>query len=88
MTHLSWVALQGMSHSFIELDKTVFKLVFCDCDFQSVYPLVEKDKRFMEASRLKRLTEGKLGLVLIGGAMLISVQFRCSVTHSLLPHGL
>ena len=23
MTHLSWVALQGMAHSFIELDKAV-----------------------------------------------------------------
>ena len=24
MTHLSWVALQGMAHSFIELDKAVY----------------------------------------------------------------
>ena len=88
MTCLFWVALHGMAHSFSELDKTVFKLVFCDCDFQSVYPLMEKDKRFMEASGWKRLTEGKLGLVLMGGAMLISVQFSCSATHSLRPHGL
>ena len=27
MTHLSWVALQGMAHSFIELDKAVVRLV-------------------------------------------------------------
>ena len=36
-------------------------LVFCDCDFQSVCPLIEKDKRFMEASWCKRLTEGETG---------------------------
>ena len=50
MTYLSWVALHGMVHSFSELDKTVFKLVFCDCGFQFVCPLMEKDKRLMEAS--------------------------------------
>ena len=27
MTHLSWVALQGMTHSFIELDKTVAHVI-------------------------------------------------------------
>ena len=59
MTRPSWVALhgmvlQGMALSFIELDKAVVHvidwLVFCDCDFQSVCPLMEKDKRLMEAS--------------------------------------
>ena len=44
MTHPSWVALQGMAHSFIELDKAgahVIRLVsFLDCDFQSVCPLM------------------------------------------------
>ena len=34
-------------------------LVFCDCGFQSVCPLMEKDKRFMEASWWERLTEGE-----------------------------
>ena len=43
-------------------------LVFCDCVFQPDGE--EKDKRLMEASWWERLTEGKLGLVLIGGAML------------------
>ena len=38
--------------------------------FQSVCPLMEKDKRFMEASWWERLTEGKLGLVLKGRAMI------------------
>ena len=32
-------------------------LIFCDCGFQSVCPLMEKDKRFMEASWWMRLTE-------------------------------
>ena len=36
-------------------------LVFCDCGFQSVYPLMEKDKRRMEASCWERLTEGETG---------------------------
>ena len=36
-------------------------LVFCDCGFHSVYPLMEKDKRLMEASWWERLTEGEAG---------------------------
>ena len=27
MTHLSWMALHGMAHSFIELDKTVVHVI-------------------------------------------------------------
>ena len=34
-------------------------LVFCDCGFQSVCSLMEKDKRLMEASWWKRLIEGE-----------------------------
>ena len=45
-------------------------LVFCDCAFQSACPLMEKDKRHMEASWWKRLTKGKVGLVLMDWAML------------------
>ena len=33
-------------------------LVFCDCGFHSVYPLMNWDKRLMEASWWERLTEG------------------------------
>ena len=36
ITHPSWVALHGMAHSFIKLDKAVFhviRLVFCGCGF-------------------------------------------------------
>ena len=66
MIHLSWVALHSMAHSFIELDKAVVLckkewLIFCDCGFQSVCPLMEKDKRLMKASWWERLTEGETG---------------------------
>ena len=50
---LSWVDVHGMAHSFNELDKAVvhvIRLVSFLCGFQSVCPLMEKDKRFMEAS--------------------------------------
>ena len=36
-------------------------LVFCDCGFHSVGPLMDKDKRLMEASLLERLTMGEPG---------------------------
>ena len=36
-------------------------LVFCDCGFHSVSPLMEKDKRLTEASWWERLTEGETG---------------------------
>ena len=65
MTHLSWVALHGMAHSFIELDKAMVHVInlisFCDCGFHSVCPLMDKDKRLMEVSCWKRLTEGEAG---------------------------
>ena len=42
-----------MAYSFIELDKAVIHviswLVFCDCGFHSVYPLMDMDKRLVEA---------------------------------------
>ena len=38
-----WVALDGMAHSFIELDRTVIQslvwLAFCNCDFHSACSL-------------------------------------------------
>ena len=43
-------------------------LASCGFDFQSVCPVMEKDKRLMGASWWERL-RGKLGLVLMGGAM-------------------
>ena len=64
MTHLSWMPVHGMAHNFIELDKAVvhvIRLAFCDCGFQSVCPLMEKNKRLVEASLWERLTEGETG---------------------------
>ena len=65
MSHLSYVAPHGMAHSFIELDKLwsvwLDWLVFCDCGFQSVWPLMDKNKRLMEASWWERLTELETG---------------------------
>ena len=54
-------------------------LVFCDCGFLSVCPLMEKDKRLMEASWWERLTEGKLGLFLMGWAILSKSWIQFSV---------
>ena len=76
MTHQSWVALQGMSHSFIELDKAVVRVIrlasFLWLWFSVCLPLMEKDKRLMETSWCERL-RGKLDLVLIGEAMLVNL---------------
>ena len=53
MTRPSWVALHSMAHSFIELGKAVVHVIslisFCDYGFHSVCPIMEKDKRLMEA---------------------------------------
>ena len=54
-------------------------LVFCDCGFQPVCSLMEKDKRLMEASWWERLTKGRLGLVLMGGAILSKSLIQFSV---------
>ena len=64
------------------------RLVFCDCGFHSVCPRMDENKGLMEASWWERL-KGKLGLILMDGAMLSSVQFSRRVMYdSLQPHGL
>ena len=92
MSCLSWVALNGMAHSFIELDKNVVHVIslviFCHCGFHSVFLLMDKDKRLMEASWWERLS-GKLDLVLMGKAMFSKcliqlIQFSVDV-QSLFP---
>ena len=65
MTRLSWVALHGLAHSFIELHKAVIHVVilvsFLDCGFDSgdcgivvlvfsICPLMDEDKRLVQAS--------------------------------------
>ena len=54
-------------------------LVFCDCGFQSVFPLIEMDKRLMEASWWDRLTEGDTGSCSMGGVMLSKSLIHFSV---------
>ena len=52
--------------------------LFCDCGFLSFGPLMGKDKKLMEASWWERLW-GKLGLVLMGGAMLSKSLIQFSI---------
>ena len=82
MTHLLWVALHGMANSFTELDKSVVHVIslisFCDCGFHSVCPLMDKDKKLMEASCWER-PWGKMGLILMGGAILNKCLIQFSV---------
>ena len=54
-------------------------LVFCDCGFQSVCSLMEKDKRLMEASWWERLSEGETESCFDGGAMLSKSLIQFSV---------
>ena len=63
-TPSSWVVLHGMTHSFTELDKAVVHvigLIFCDCGFHSVCPLMDKDKKLVEAFWWEGLAIGESG---------------------------
>ena len=46
MTHPSWVALHGMAHSFIELDKAVF-------------PVIRKKKKEKEMQKIQEKMQKK-----------------------------
>ena len=65
MTCPSWVALHGMAHSFIELDKAVVHVIslisFLWLWFSFCLPSEDKDKRLIEASWWGRLTVGETG---------------------------
>ena len=54
ITRPSWVALHGMAHSFLELDKAAIHVIslvsFLRLWFHSVCPLTDEDKRLVEAS--------------------------------------
>ena len=62
MTRLFWVALHGMAHSFIELDKAVWSmwsvwLVFCDCGFVLCalwWIRIRKDKRVKDLQSMNQ----------------------------------
>jgi len=57
---LSWVALHGMACSFLSETSLWSKWsVFCNCGFHSVCPLMDKDKRLVEASSWEGLAMGK-----------------------------
>ena len=48
MTHPSWVALNSMTYSFIELGKVMVHVIIwldlCGCGFHSVCPLMDEDE--------------------------------------------
>ena len=54
-------------------------LVFCDCGFQSFCPLMDKDKRLWKLPDGKDWLRGKLGLVLMGRAMVSKCLIQFSV---------
>ena len=60
MTRLSWVALHGMAHSFIELDKAVIDVISL-VSFMWLCPLMDEDKRLVEASLWEGMAVGKTG---------------------------
>ena len=61
MTHLSWVALHGMAHSFIELAKAVVHMIRLILWFSFCLSCDGEGKRPMETSCWERLTEGEIG---------------------------
>ena len=80
MIRPSWMALHGMAHSFIEFTRVWSMwsvwLVFCDCGFHSVCPLMDKDKRVMEASWWERVTERGTGSCSDGQNCIPSLLFE------------
>ena len=62
-------------------------LVFCDCGFNSVCPLMDKDKRLKEVSWWERLTEGETGSCSGGWgyAQFSSVEFSSVKFSSVAP---
>ena len=78
--HLGWPyrawLIVSLSHTRLWSMWSVW-LVFCDCGFHSISPLMDKDKRLMEASWWQR--QGEMGLVLMGGAMLHKSLIQFSV---------
>ena len=77
----SWVALHSMTHSFIELDNTVVHVIslvsFLWLWILFLCSLIEKDKRVWQPPDERDWVRGKLGLVLMGGAMLSKSLIFC-----------
>ena len=74
MTRMSWVALHGMAHIFIELDKVV-ACVISLISFFVIVIFILSALWWIKIRGLWKLPDGetdlgKLGLILMGGAML------------------
>ena len=82
MTHLSWVALRGMAHSFIELDKAVVHVIRL---FSFLWLWFSDSALWRMIRGLWKLRggrdwlRGKLGLALMGRAMLSKSLIQSSV---------
>ena len=82
MTRPSWVALHGMAHNFIELDKAVVHVISLFsflCGFHFVCPLRIRIRGLYGSFRVPETDWGKLGLVLMGGVMLSKSLIQFSV---------
>ena len=80
--HLGWpyIAWLIVSLSYTRLwSMWSVWLVFCDCGFNSVCPLMNKDKRLMEASWWENLTVEETGSCSDGRAMLSKSLIQFSV---------
>ena len=66
--YLGWPYMAWLS--FIELDKAVIglaSLIFCDCGFHSLCPVIDEDKRLTEPSWWDHWLWGKSNLALVRG---------------------
>ena len=79
----SWVALHSMPHSFIELDKAVVHVItlvsFLWLWFHSVFSLWIRIRGLWKLPDGRDWLWGKLGLILMSGAMLIKSLIQFSV---------
>ena len=83
MTQLSWVALHSwlmvsLNYTRLWSMRSVW-LVFYDCGFHSVCPLMDKDQNLMVASWRERLTEGETGSCSDGQGLLSKSNFLLMV---------
>ena len=62
-----------------------FWLVFCDCDFYSVCPLMDENKRLVEAFWWEELALGENGSCSGGGVQFTSVQLLSHVRLFVTP---
>ena len=83
MTCSNWVALQGMVHSFIELEKAVIHVIslvnFCDCGFHSVFIWWMSIRGLWKLHDGRNWLLGKLGLALVGRTVLSTSLIQLSV---------